>query len=156
MPPWRGVGQEHRDLRVLDPFRSAGVLPLHPDRLGALLHIPGLIDHQHRTRMTKMINDVAAQVIPHRVGVPPRPRQQMLQPIRSGLPAVLGDRPTVLPVQTRQQPQHQRRGVPARLVPGETRPDPVHHLTETIPPTSTAYPVRRGHRRIVRGPHNSG
>jgi hypothetical protein len=54
-----GVGQVDRDLRTLDPPRGAGVLALHPDRGGALLQVPGLIDQQ----------DPAAR----RAGTPPSP-----------------------------------------------------------------------------------
>jgi len=37
----RGVGEEHRDLGVLDPARRAGVLPLDTDGAGALCRADG-------------------------------------------------------------------------------------------------------------------
>jgi hypothetical protein len=82
---------------VLDPISGAGVLALHPDRAGALLHIPGLVQNQHRLGVGEMVDHVPAQVLAHSVGVPARPRQQMLHPIRACLTGVLGDRPTVHP-----------------------------------------------------------
>jgi len=96
----RSVGEEDRDLGVLDPSRGAGVLPLHPDRLLALLQIAGLVHHQHRARISEGVGDVAAQIIAHRVGVPLRTGQQMLQAVRGQVTAVLGDRPAVLAIQT--------------------------------------------------------
>jgi hypothetical protein len=38
-----GVAEEDPDLAVLDAARGAAVLPLHADRLLALLHEPGLV-----------------------------------------------------------------------------------------------------------------
>jgi hypothetical protein len=43
-----GVRQVDGDLGVVDLAGGAGVLALHPDRGGALLAVPGLVDHQHR------------------------------------------------------------------------------------------------------------
>jgi hypothetical protein len=74
VPPAGGVGEEHRDLGVLDPPGGAGVLALHPDRMGALLQIAGLVD-QHRVGVGEGVGGVAAQVIAHRIGVPPSPRK---------------------------------------------------------------------------------
>ena len=61
---------------------------------------------------------------------------------------VLGDRPAVLPVQPGEHPQHQPGGVAQRLVPGEQRRDPVHHLTERRLPPASIYAVSRGHRGV--------
>jgi hypothetical protein len=77
VPAGGGVGQKHRDLSVLDAPRGAGVLPLHPDRAAALLHIAGLIDDQHRAGIGERVDDIPAQVIADRVGVPARPGQQV-------------------------------------------------------------------------------
>jgi site-specific DNA recombinase len=44
-----GIGAEHAQLAVLHPARRAGVLPLHPGRLHALLEEPGLV-HLCRAR----------------------------------------------------------------------------------------------------------
>ena len=153
-PRRRGVRQVHRDLGVLGASRGPGVLALHPHRMGALLQVTGLVDHQNGARITEVIDHVGAQIVTHPVGVPHRSGQQMLQRIRRPGAAVLGDRPTVLPVQiTRQQPEHQLRGVPPRLVPGEPATDPVQHLTERQPPTIRVYAMRRGHRGVFVVPH---
>src|SRR5665811_2180209 len=39
----RDVAQERGDLAVVDPTQCSRVLPLHPDRFGALLREPGRI-----------------------------------------------------------------------------------------------------------------
>lgn len=50
------VDQVDGDLDVLDSARSAGVLALDTDRCGALLHVPGLIDHQHRLMVVQVLH----------------------------------------------------------------------------------------------------
>ena len=105
MPARGGVGQIHRDLGVLDPPGGAGVLALHPDRMHALLHVAGFVDDQDRAGVTEGVDDVVTQIITDRIGVPSGPRQQMLQPVGSGIAAVLGDRPAILAVQTRDHPE---------------------------------------------------
>ena len=78
--------------------------------------LAGLIDDQHRAGISERLDDIPAQVIADRVGVPARPGQQVLQPVRCDLATVLSDRPTVLAVQPRQHPKHQSGRVPHRLV----------------------------------------
>jgi hypothetical protein len=41
------VDEVDGDLRVFDPPGGAGVLALDTDGVRALLHVPGLVDHQH-------------------------------------------------------------------------------------------------------------
>ena len=85
--PARGsIAKVDRDLGVLDPARGAGVLPLHPRRGGAFLHVPRLIHHQHRAGITQLLHDVTAHVVADPVGVPPGPGQQVLHPVRSPVP----------------------------------------------------------------------
>jgi hypothetical protein len=98
-------------LGVFDSPGGAGVLALGADGTAALLHVAGLVDHQHRIVVAEMIDHIATQVVAHSVGVPLRPRQQMLQPVRAGVTAEFGQRPAALPVDVGDQPQHQRPGV---------------------------------------------
>jgi hypothetical protein len=97
-----GVGEVDGDLGVLDAAGGAGVLALHPDRVGALLQIPGLINDQYRTRVAKVLDHVVAQVVADRVVVPAGPTQQVLHAIGGVVPGVLGDRPAVRPRQPRE------------------------------------------------------
>jgi hypothetical protein len=130
MPGSAGIGQEDRDLGVLHPTGGAGVLALHPHRAGAFLEIPGLVDDQHRLRVTEMLHQVGAHIVADPVVVPHRPGQQVLHPIRAGIPGVLGQRPAVLAGQVGQQPAHQRPGPPARLHPAEPARDPAQQLLQ--------------------------
>ena len=119
--PGRGrIAQVDRDLGVLDPPGRAGVLPLDAGRGGAFLQVTGIVDHQHRVGVAYLIGDVAAQVIADPVGVPPGPRQQVLHPVRRGVPGLLRDRPAVLARQLGQQAQHERPRPAPRLHPAET------------------------------------
>ena len=158
MPGAAGVRQPHGDLGVLDPPGGAGVVPLPPDRGGALLQITGLVHHQDRVRVGELLNDVAADVVADRVGVPDRPGQQMLHAVRAGLASVFGDRPAVLPRQLSQQPDHERPDPPPRLHPSEPRRHPAHQLFEHhLPPDGVhglVYAPVRAHRRTVWSRHN--
>ena len=148
-----GVGQVDRDLGVLDPPSGAGVLALHPHTVAALLQVAGLVEHKDRIRVAEMVDHIAAQIVTDRVGVPLRPRQQMLQPMRALLATVLGDRPAVLAVQPRHHALDQPGGMPQRLVAGEPRRDQIDHLGERSLPPINRYAVCRGHRRGVFCPH---
>jgi len=144
----RRVGQIHRDLGVLDPPGRAGVLPLHPDRVLALLQITGLVNHQDRVRLAERLDHVAAQIVTNAVGVPLRARQQMLQAVRGHTAALLRDRPAVLAVQPGQHPEHQSARVPQRLVPRKPRLDTIQHRAVRHPPTRRIYAMSRGHRGV--------
>jgi hypothetical protein len=74
VPGRRGIGQEHRDLAVLYPSRSAGVLALHAGAGRALLDVARLVHHQDRVRAAQMIDHIPAHVIADRTGVPPGSR----------------------------------------------------------------------------------
>jgi hypothetical protein len=152
--PGRGrVPEVDRDLRVLDPARRAGVLPLHARRGGALLQVPGLVDDQHRTRVAEVLEDIAAHVIADAVSIPLRAGQQVLHPVRRGVPGVLGDRPAVHPRQLRQQPQRERPRPPPRLHPAETGPDPGHQLIKYPQPPARVYAGASGHQKIITSRH---
>ena len=103
-----------------------------------------------------MRRDIAAHVITHTIGIPPGPRQQMLHPIRRGIPGMLSDCPAVLARQRRQQPQHERPGMTPRLCPAETRADPEHQLIEHPQPPGKVYAVASGHRKIIMSLHKPG
>ncbi len=77
---------------------------MHPRRLGAFLEEPGLIDNEHAVRCAKVLDDIRAQVISHRVGIPVASAQHPLDAARSALSQLLGQLPAVLPLNRRQQP----------------------------------------------------
>jgi hypothetical protein len=84
-----GVGQVDHDLRTLDPPCGAGVLALHPDRGGALLQVPGLIDHQDPARLAEPGHHPVPHVTQHPIRIPRRRGQQPLHPPRAGLTGML-------------------------------------------------------------------
>ena len=57
------VDQADRDLTVLFTPRRARVLALHAYRRCALLHIPGLVHYQDRSRITQVPRNITPQVI---------------------------------------------------------------------------------------------
>jgi hypothetical protein len=70
VPGAAGVHQPDRDLGVLDAAGGAGVLALDPNRGGALLQVPGLVDDQHRGVLAQVLNQVVAHVVADPVVVP--------------------------------------------------------------------------------------
>ena len=125
MPAGASVGQEHPDLAVLDPPGRPGVLTLHPGRLGALLEEPGLVHHQHPTRVAQVLYDIAAQVSTDLVGIPTSMVEQPLHPVRGVLTGVLGQLPTILAFHPCQQTTQERSCPTADLDPAEPRRDPL-------------------------------
>jgi hypothetical protein len=73
-----------------------GVLAFDPYRLVALLHEPGLVEHQHGVRVTEMLAHVGAQVVAHRFGLPVHAGQEVLHAIGAGIADRFGQVPTVL------------------------------------------------------------
>ena len=148
MPGIGGVGQVDGDLGVVDLAGGAGVVAGHPDRSGALIEVAGLINHQHRTRVAEVLDQVVAHVVADHVVVLDRSGQQVLQAVRAGLAGVLGDRPAVLAWQVRQQPEHQLPGVPLGLHPGKAAGNPAQQVLQPrLPPgRMNPYAMARGHR----------
>ena len=75
MPARGGIGQIHRHLGVLDTPSGAGVLALHPDRMHALFHIPGFVNHEDGPRVAERIDDIITQIVTNALSVPFRPRE---------------------------------------------------------------------------------
>jgi hypothetical protein len=144
-----GVGQIYRDLGILDPTGGAGVLALHLDRGAALLHIAGLINHQHRVAVPEVRDHVVTQVIAHTVGVPNRPVEQVLHAVRIPVPSMLSDTPAVLARKIGQQPEQESTSPTPGLDPDEPTGHPIEELVGLGPPTNTLYPVAHGHRLII-------
>jgi len=128
------VAEEDADLAVLDAARRAGILPLHADRLLALLHEPGLVQHQHGAGVAEVLDHVGPQVVPDRVGVPAHPREEVLHPVRRAVARRLGQLPAVLAPQGREQPAQVGQRAPSRLDPPEPRREPVRQLVQTPRP----------------------
>jgi hypothetical protein len=109
----------------------------------------GLVDHQHRTGITQVVNDVVPQVLGDAVGVPSGPAEQVLHAIGGGIPSVLGDRPAVLARQVGQQRQQEPADPPPALAAAEAAGDPIQQLIDPGPPGGRPYPGPRDHRGAV-------
>jgi hypothetical protein len=115
----------------------------------ALLDLAGLIDRPDRQAaaaagagggLVQPGNSEPAHHFHHRDGVPDRPGEQPLHPVRGPVPGPLGQRPAVTPGQI----AHQRGRVLARLQPRlhphETGPQQFQQLSAFPPAQADAYP----------------
>jgi len=87
-----------------------------------------------------LLADIRAQIIADAVGVPLGACEQVLHPVRCGMP---GDCPAVLGRQFRQQAQHERSGPVPWLHLAETSPGPGHQLIEYLQPAARVYAAQR-------------
>jgi hypothetical protein len=78
-----GEGQGDRHLAQRDPAQGTAVLAGRTDRIGCGLLIGGLVHDQHRVLVTQMADRPGRRRIEELPLVPDRPRQQMLQPVRT-------------------------------------------------------------------------
>src|ERR1700731_2796551 len=78
----RHVGSKNTDLTVRNFARRTSILPRYSARCLALLEKAGLIDHQHRVLVGKMLSDIVAHHIAQSIGVPLITAQKRLLPPR--------------------------------------------------------------------------
>src|SRR6478735_5496049 len=76
----RHVGSKNTDLTVRNFARRTSILPRYSARCLALLEKAGLIDHQHRVLVGKMLSDIVAHHIAQSIGIPPVTAQNRLLP----------------------------------------------------------------------------
>lgn len=93
--------------------------------------------------LTGDVDDVITQIIAYGVGIPAGPPRQVLQPIRGGRAAVLGNGSAILSIQARDHLSHQLTGMTQRLISGETRRDPINHGRELRQPPIHVYAMKR-------------
>jgi hypothetical protein len=65
------IAEEHADLAILDAPCRPTVLAGHPTRVRALLQEPRLVHGQDAIRIAQVLHHVAAEIIAHRVRIPP-------------------------------------------------------------------------------------
>lgn len=144
------VGEVDGDLAQADTAQRVGVLPRRPDRVGRGLLIPGLVDHQHRLLVGEMPHREGGQTCPYRLVVPHRPRQEVLQPVRTGVAQGLGQCPAVDPLQPH---QHRLSHLPQCLPRLPARKAVRHHpheRPEPVPPHRLRYGGLHGHHVLIR------
>ena len=100
-PP--NVAEVNADLAVLDLAEPAAPLPLHADRLRALLGERRRIEHQHAVGLAQLRGDLPRQLRHHRSMVPLRLADELLQSLALAV-VQIGDRFGVLARQVREQP----------------------------------------------------
>src|SRR6476660_8754233 len=76
----RHVGSKNTDLTVRNFARRTSILPRYSARCLALLEKAGLIDHQHRVLVGKMLSDIVAHHIAQSIRIPPVTAQNRLLP----------------------------------------------------------------------------
>jgi len=89
------------------------------------------------------------EIVPDTVGVPARAGQEVLHAIWIGIPGVLGNAPTVLARQIRQQGPHEPPGSATGLHPGEPARHPIEQLVGLGRPPDSLYAMAHGHRLII-------
>ena len=130
-----GIAQAYPDLAVGPLAQCPAVLAGDPGGVRALLGEAGLVDYQHRPRVAQLRDDVGAQIVAHRVGVPGIPIQHALDPARVGIAGLLGQLPAVLALHLRYQAAQVVRRVRIRLRPLEVAPQPpggIFHLPRPL------------------------
>lgn len=138
----------HRIDPVRDPARAPHVLPLHPARRGALLGLTRLVqrrDHQPTApraarRCVQAGGHEPADLTHRGHGVPDRPVQQPLRPVRRPVPGMLSDGPPIALRYLTDQRRYISARVLPRLRPHEARPQPPQQLGSCTHRTPSLYP----------------
>ena len=146
--PLARIRQVHRGDPVGHLPGAAQIVALHAGRALALLDLAGLVDRaDHQAAAAAVAGGLVqpgdgepAHRSYHRGGIPDRPAEEPLHPVRRTVSGPLGQRPAVTPGQV----AHQRGGVLTRLQPrlhpGETRPQQFQQLCTFPPAQAGAYP----------------
>src|SRR6516165_4849239 len=129
-----GIGEKDPDLAVLDAPRSAGILALHAAGLITLFQEASFVEHQHRLLIAQMLDHISAQIVAHQLGLPMRPGQKVLHPVRRAVACHLSQLPAVLTLRRRQQATQICPRPPTWLDPPKARPDPLHYFLESLRP----------------------
>jgi hypothetical protein len=136
-----GVGGEDADLAVLGAAGGSGVLPLHPGGGGALLDESGVINDQDALVGAEVFGDVSLQVVAYPVGLPAALPQEVLQPVRGGVPGELGQLPGVLAPHGPEQSSHVVPHSASGLDAGEAVSDPQEEFFQLLFPHGGGYVI---------------
>ena len=134
-----GAGEEDADPGVLDPPGGAGVLPGDAGRPGPPLEEAGLVEDQGDVRVAERLDDVGAEVVADRAGVPFGPAHEVLDAVGVGVADLLGDLPGVLPLDRPEQADEVGADPVAGLAPRGSRPDPAGHPVELLAPFADVF-----------------
>jgi hypothetical protein len=103
VPAAGGKGEVDGDLAQADPAQGAGVLGCGTGRVGGGLRIAGLIGDQHCVAVVELRHRPGRRRVQYGPLVPGGAREQVLQPVRSGVADRFGQRPAVRVLQFHQQ-----------------------------------------------------
>src|SRR5438046_5745844 len=104
----RHVGSKNTDLTVRNFARRTSILPRYSARCLALLEKAGLIDHQHRVLVGKMLSDIVAHHIAQSIGIPPVTAQIRLLPPWPRIARRLRPHPSGFATLVAKQPVHKQ------------------------------------------------
>jgi hypothetical protein len=128
------VGEHHHHLAVAHVPSDPAMLMGHPDRPRPLLDHLGVVQYQRGLRITQLTSDVVLDLGQQRTRVPGRFTEELLDPVRGGVPGPLGHRPAVLATQVRQQALDQVREHLPRLRTREQVPQPFSERGQFLRP----------------------
>src|SRR5215475_11184464 len=104
----RHVGSKNTDLTVRNFALRTSILPRYSARWLALLEKAGLIDHQHRVLVGKMLSDIVAHHIAQSIGVPLITPQKRLLPPWPRIARRLRPHPSGFATLVAKQPVHEQ------------------------------------------------
>ena len=133
--PGRGrAGEGDRDLAQGDPAEGAAVLAGRAGAVGRRLGVGGLVHDQYHVALVLACGQVPGRPVRGRVEyslvIAAGAGQQVLHPVRAGMPGRRGDCPAVVILQLHQQAVHHIAAGHAGLPPGEARRDPSQKVIE--------------------------
>jgi hypothetical protein len=162
VPVPRRIGGEDPDLAVGDLARRAGVLPPDAARCLALLEKAGLINDQHRIRVSQRLQRVVAHDVAQRICLPAAAAKDGLLPPRPGIARRLGPHPARLAPLRPEQPIEELASRCRHPVLGEQGTDPCLGLPQRRRPQfqrrldrCTAHQLTPGQRGATRQPRKS-
>jgi len=154
--PGRGrVREGDLDLAHRDSAEGAAVLAGRSGAVGGRLRVRGLVHDQHRVAAVLVLPAGQVPGGPVRGGVEyllliaAGAGQQVLHPVRAGVPGGLSDGPAVVIVEFRQQAVHHVAAGEAGLPPGEARRGPCQQVLEQDSVPVMVYRGTSGCRVIV-------
>src|SRR6476660_9357380 len=103
----RHVGSKNTDLTVRNFARRTSILPRYSARCLALLEKAGLIDHQHRVLVGKMLSDIVTHLTAQSIGIPPVTAQNRLLPPWPRIPRRLRPQPSGVATLVAKQTAHE-------------------------------------------------
>jgi hypothetical protein len=96
--------------------------------MAALLEKAGLVNDQHPLWRSQMRHHIAAQIVPHRFGIPHSAPQQMLYPVGRDIAIDFGQLPAIFALDWAEQPPQIGPHTPPRVPAGKPRTNPLLHL----------------------------